>query len=249
MKIFNKTDDKAELLIYDLIGSTFWFDGVEASAVKAEIDELGEIEEFDVRINSEGGEVFTGMAIFNLLDQHPARKNIFVDGIAGSIASLFPFVANATVTMGANSWLMAHDAYAGLPPVFLSAAEIPKHIADVTLLGQRLEALTKDIANTYMRRVNVDLETVRRNMADEWWVNADEAIELGIADGKFESRMAAAVARDYLRAPAALHVRATDLPPVEAADLETVSNLEPAGTPNLDRVAMSRRVAAARSAE
>ena len=242
MRFFNRAYDRAELLIYDLIGSTFFFDGIDPTEFRAELMSLGDVPEIDVRINSEGGEVFAGYAMFNALDQHPAHKTIHVDGVAGSIASLFPFVSNATVNMGAKSWIMAHDAYSIFPGQVLNAVEVGQYISQLTLDGQRLEKLTADIAEVYMRRVNVPMAEVRQHMAEEWWINAEEAVALGIADSRYESKMAAAVRRNYSHAPGDVKILDYDeVPPA------IVVEEEDEGTPNLERAELRRRIAVARS--
>ena len=77
-----------EILIYADIGPDYWGDGssVSAKAIKAQLDTMNDAAEITVRINSPGGDVFDGFAIYNLLAQHPAKINVKVDGWAASAA-------------------------------------------------------------------------------------------------------------------------------------------------------------------
>ena len=67
-----KKNDELELLIYDSIGQSMWGGGVTAESVKQKLDEAGEVKKISVRINSPGGDVFEGSAIYSLLAQHKA---------------------------------------------------------------------------------------------------------------------------------------------------------------------------------
>src|ERR1019366_7475995 len=68
-----KKDDNLEILVYDSIGESFWGGGVTAKDVKQKLDEAGDVKKITLRINSPGGDVFEGSAIYSLLSQHPAE--------------------------------------------------------------------------------------------------------------------------------------------------------------------------------
>jgi ATP-dependent Clp protease protease subunit len=91
LKILNKSSTKAEIVLYAGIGQDYWGDGSMISA-KQFSDELkkldSSVKEIDLRINSPGGDVFDGIAIYNRLISHPARINVYIDGLAASIASI-----------------------------------------------------------------------------------------------------------------------------------------------------------------
>jgi ATP-dependent Clp protease protease subunit len=79
----------AEIFIYDEIGAF----GIPAKAFLDELKALGPAAELTVRINSPGGSVFDGVAIYNALKRHDAVIRIWVDGIAASIASMIAWRA------------------------------------------------------------------------------------------------------------------------------------------------------------
>ena len=94
----------AEIVIYDEIGAF----GMPAKAFLDELRALGPVGELTVRINSPGGSVFDGVAIYNALKRHEARLTVWIDGIAASIASMIA-MAGDEVVMPENAMLMLHD--------------------------------------------------------------------------------------------------------------------------------------------
>ena len=94
----------AEIIIYDEIGAF----GIPAKAFLDELKALGPVPEVTVRINSPGGSVFDGVAIYNALKRHDAVVTVWIDGIAASIASMIA-MAGDEVVMPENAMLMLHD--------------------------------------------------------------------------------------------------------------------------------------------
>ncbi|MEH8079430.1 Clp protease ClpP, partial [Gallibacterium anatis] len=76
-------NQSAEVFIYDEIG--FW--GVSAQQFANELKEIGNVRQINLHIHSPGGDVFDGIAIYNLLKNHPANKTVYIDGLAASMAS------------------------------------------------------------------------------------------------------------------------------------------------------------------
>ena len=83
------TDTSADLYIYGDIVSYEWDESdVSAFGFKKELEELGDILELNVHINSLGGSTYQGLTIYNLLKQHKSKINMYIDGIAASAASI-----------------------------------------------------------------------------------------------------------------------------------------------------------------
>ena len=101
----------AEIVIYDEIGAF----GIPAKAFVDELKALGPVAELTVRINSPGGSVFDGVAIYNALKRHDAAITVWIDGIAASIASMIA-MAGDEVVMPENAMLMLHDPSASWEP-------------------------------------------------------------------------------------------------------------------------------------
>ena len=181
LRLNAKGPARGELLIYQDIGEGFFTSGITAQGFLQDLKALGDITSLDVRINSNGGSVFDGIAIYNALRRHPAQKNVFVDGIAASIASVIA-MAGDTRTMGEGTFLMVHRA-SGLA---VGNAEDMRSVADV------LEGLDGQIADIYSSRTGLDTATITQLMTDETWLNAEDAIGQGFADSMGESLKIAA---------------------------------------------------------
>ena len=97
-----------EIYVYDEIG--FW--GITAKDFARDLKELDPKGEINLRINSPGGSVTDGIAIYNLLKNHKAKVNTFVDGLAASMASVIA-MAGDTITMPENALMMIHNPWGG----------------------------------------------------------------------------------------------------------------------------------------
>jgi ATP-dependent Clp protease protease subunit len=105
-KAKGKTGD---LYIYEDIGSG-WFGGIGPNDVKEALDEVGSVDTLNIYINSPGGSVFDGMAIYNQLKRFAARKVVHIDGIAASIASVIA-MAGDEIVCAPNAMMMIHDPF------------------------------------------------------------------------------------------------------------------------------------------
>ena len=81
--------------------------GVSAKDFAEKLTDIGAVREIELYINSPGGAVFDGLAIYNMLQRHPAEVTVFVDGLAASIASVVA-MSGDTVIMPQNALLMMH---------------------------------------------------------------------------------------------------------------------------------------------
>lgn len=169
--ILNEAGDSAELHILDDIGPS-WAGMVGAKGIGAELKALGSgVKHLDVRVNSLGGDVFEGFAIYNLLKDHASDITVHVDGVAASAASVI-VMAGDKIVMAQNSFLMIHDAYSILMG---NAAELRRQ-ADL------LDSINAKIADVYAARGNKDSAAFAQLMDDESWLTAEEAVALGLAD-------------------------------------------------------------------
>lgn len=156
----------AELYIYDEIG---YFGDSAKDLTKA----LGDVEtdEVVVHLNSPGGEIFDGLAIYQALKDHPARVTMKVDGLAASIASVIA-MAGDTIIMAPKASMMIHD---GWTVGVGNAAELRK-AADL------LDKQSDIIASVYADRSGQPKEFWRDRMLDETWYSAEEALAAGLVD-------------------------------------------------------------------
>ncbi|MES2211345.1 MAG: head maturation protease, ClpP-related, partial [Chloroflexota bacterium] len=164
------SNDSTRIDIYEEIGG--W--GMQASDFVAELRAV-QSPTIDLHINSPGGSVFDGVAIYNALSQHPAQVNGFVDGLAASAAS---FIAQAcdTITMNPGSMMMVHDA------IGMTWGNALDHTTMAALLAQ----VSDSIADLYAARAGgtaADWRGVMENNGGEGkWYTAREAVAAGLAD-------------------------------------------------------------------
>jgi ATP-dependent Clp protease protease subunit len=170
-----------EVWIYGVIGDEW--DGLTAAIAARQIKALGELDLVNVYINSPGGSVFDGAAIYNILARHKARVIVHVDGMALSAASVIA-MAGDEVRMASNAIMMIHDPWTlaiGSVEDMLKAAEI-------------LEKTKGTIVEAYVARTGGNAEEISALMSDETWLSADEALAAGFATHVDEAKKAAALA-------------------------------------------------------
>lgn len=167
-KITNLSGDggPAEVAIYDEIG--YW--GVTASDFLAELKAIT-ASEITLRLNSPGGEIFDGIAIYNTLRSHTARVTVHVDSLAASIASVIA-MAGDRIVMLSHSQMMIHDA---MTVAVGNAGELRE-------MAEMLDRQSDNIAGIYAERAGGTVKQWRSRMTAETWYSAAEAVEAGLAD-------------------------------------------------------------------
>jgi Protease subunit of ATP-dependent Clp proteases len=173
-QVKNKTGQKAELLIYGEISSfQFWGDETTPKEVDDMLKAIGDVKELTVRINSPGGEVFAGMAIYSMLKRHSATVTAYIDGLAASIASVIPLAADKIVMMR-GAMYMIHK-----PSVTVWGATADK-------LRQQAELLDKiegEMRGLYSAKTGKSDEEIAEILAQgDVWYTADEAVAAGFVD-------------------------------------------------------------------
>jgi len=167
IKVKNK---KAEIFIYEDIGEG-WLGGLSAKRFNDELNAIGKMDTINVRINSDGGSVFDGNAIYNSLRKNQARIEIDIDGIAASIASIIA-MAGDEIRIADNGFMMIHD------PWILTGGSAN----DLREQADLLDKVRDTLVDTYVRRTGITDNIVSELMAAETWMNATEAKELGFVD-------------------------------------------------------------------
>lgn len=177
----NADGETGEILIYDVIGFDPFGDSITAKDFAQQVKDLGDVARINVRINSSGGDVFDGMAIYNLLVRHPAQIIVDVDGIAASIASVIAMAGNV-IRMPQNSTMMIHDAFG----IVIGNEKDMREFADI------LSKMDGQIAGVYARRSKLSDAEARTLMDDGTLFTGSEAVEAGLADELTEPVKAAA---------------------------------------------------------
>lgn len=186
LKITLAAPKKAEIVIYEYIGpKNFEGKGVDASSVKAKLDQFGELDEITLRINSPGGNVFHGLAIYNLLATHPARKIVYVDGLAASAASLIA-MAGDEIVMNSGSLMMVHEA-----SMIVSGQK-----GDLENAIRMLESVNSSCTAIYAQKTGLSEEVVRSLLKATTWMTDAQAVEKKFAHRINSSTKAAAATLD-----------------------------------------------------
>lgn len=222
------TGDNA-ISIMDVIGEDWWTgEGVTARRVQEALRRAGG-QPVTVNINSPGGDMFEGLAIYNVLREHPAKVTVKVLGIAASAASIIAMAADEII-MSLGSMMMIHNAWAmviGNRHDFADAASV-------------FETFDRSMASIYAARTGMDETAVLAMMdgearaADGTYMTADEAVAKGFADSVSSERA--------VEAPASSgNARALAKRRIEAA-------LAAQGVPRRDRHAMIQEIQGERDA-
>ena len=157
-----KSDQPIEVLIYDEIGG--W--GITAAQFVRDVKALGN-GPINVRINSPGGSVFDGLAIYHYLSSRP-DVTVTVDGIAASIASIIAMAGTKRV-MPASAYLMIHNPWTGA----IGEAKDLREQADL------LDKLGETLAGIYAKVTKKGKEAIRAMMDAETWIDGNMALSDG----------------------------------------------------------------------
>lgn len=173
----------AELLFYGPIANATW-DGDEVTPKQfaEDLKSLGDISELTIRINSPGGDVFAGNAIYNMLKGHSAKKTIWVDGVAASMASVIA-MAGDEVVMPSNAMMMVHNPYC-----FTSGSS-----SKLRKTAEMLDKLGESVMAAYAEKTGLAKDKLAELMDAETWMTAAEAVEYGFADRVDEAVKVAAM--------------------------------------------------------
>ncbi|MDD4794976.1 MAG: Clp protease ClpP [Bacilli bacterium] len=171
MQLLNQDEQSIDLYIYgDIVSYAWWEDDVDANTIKNQIKDL-EVESINVHINSYGGDVFTGIAIYNMLRSHKAKINVYIDSCACSIASVIA-MAGDKIYMPKNTLMMIHNCWTWAVG---NSKELRKTADDMdTIMNASIES--------YLAKVNIDREKLVELLDTETWLTAEECVEMGFAD-------------------------------------------------------------------
>ncbi len=166
-------DEKTgELTLYgEISNETWWGDEVTPKEFKADLDNLGDIGTLNIYINSPGGDVFAGQAIHSMLKRHPSHKNVYIDGLAASIASVIA-MSGDTIFMPKNAMMMIHNPWTiGMG----NAIEFRK-------LAEDLDKIRESLVAAYEAHSALTKDEIIELMDEETWLTATECEEYGFCD-------------------------------------------------------------------
>jgi ATP-dependent protease ClpP protease subunit len=200
--IINKAGSSAaEIFIYDEIG--IW--GVTAKDFAAEFKAIPADRAISLHINSPGGSVWDGFAIYNLLKSRGDKVTAYIDGVAASIATIIALGANRVVAAENAMW-MIHN-----PAMSLFAAESD----ELRSYADMLDKLRDQAAAIYEAKTGKDRDAITGAMDATTWLNAREAAEWGFVDQVSDAIEAAACSRhsayNFAKPPPAASALATNI--------------------------------------
>ena len=164
--IQNKAGETADIYIFDEIGTY----GVTAQDFISEIKGLKDMP-INLRINSLGGDVFDGMAMYNVIKRREAKTTVYIEGIAASIATIIALGADEVI-MAENSLFMIHNAWGG------TSGEAK----DMRKTAETLDKITSELTDIYVKKTGLSYDALAEMMDEESWLNAQEAFDLGFID-------------------------------------------------------------------
>lgn len=168
LEIKNLTDTSADLYFFGDIVSDWWGawqdEDQYPDAIKNFLAEANG-KDLNIHINSGGGSVFAGIAIYNMLKQYKGKKTVYIDGLAGSIASVIALVGDEII-MGTGSMMMIHKPW-GL---------CSGNANDMRKYAECLDSIQESIISIYGEKLNdgVEVETINELVDAETWLTATE---------------------------------------------------------------------------
>ncbi len=193
VSIQNLTEQSADLYIYGVIvdNSEFRWDesDVMPKDVLEALEQVKNLKELNIYINSPGGSVFAGQAIYNILNRSQAKKVVYIDGVAASIASVIA-LAGDEIKVPSNAFMMIHKPWV----LAIGNSDNLRKTAD------DLDDIQKGIMNVYKENLaeGVEYETVENMVNKETWMSGEEIGEYFARVEVIQSKQVAACASEFL---------------------------------------------------
>ena len=185
--INDKQEKEAELLLYGVIGDEGLWSDITAKEFSDELKEVEDAKVIRVRVNSPGGDVFAGQAIYSMLKRCKAEVIGYVDGLAASIASLV-LMACDKVIMPKNAMLMIHKPWTATAG---NANDMAKTI-------ETLNKVEEAMLTAYVDKTGLTEDEIKELLAAETWLTASDALNKGFADEIEETEVSACISGDML---------------------------------------------------
>jgi ATP-dependent protease ClpP protease subunit len=158
------------ITIFDVIGADFWGEGVTANRISGALYSL-DGEDVTVNINSPGGDMFEGLAIYNLLRQYSGKVTVKVLGLAASAASIIA-MAGDEVQVGRGAFLMIHNCWVA----------VMGNRNDLIQTAQDMAPFDQAMADIYAARSGQSGDDIAAMMDNETYISGSDAVDKGFAD-------------------------------------------------------------------
>lgn len=167
----------SDIYLYGTIGDDFWDDNSISAAQFVQMLNDCNGDDVDIYVNSCGGNVFDGCAIYTAIERYEGRVRAHIDGLAASAAS-YCILSADEVLVSDSATMMIHD------PFMLTCG----NAAELRSAAEELEKLATTIKGIYAKETNMDEAEIAALMEAETWFTAEEAIACGLADGSCEGK-------------------------------------------------------------
>lgn len=220
MTVKNLTSKSADLYIYgEIVDNSDWKwddSDVMPDDVLSVLNEVEGLDSLDIYINSPGGSVFSGLAIYNMLKRNKAHKTVHVDGIAASMASVIALAGDKLI-IPSNAFLMIHK-----PWTFAMG-----NSNDLREVADRLEDIESGVMNVYRDNMKdgVAIETIQGMVDAETWLTGEEAAEyfnVEVTESKSIAASTSDILNKYDKTPQKLIAKAPIETPVAKNENETL---------------------------
>ncbi|SFL38998.1 ATP-dependent protease ClpP, protease subunit [Gracilibacillus orientalis] len=225
MTVKNLTETSADLYIYGEIIDNTDFKWDEADVMPEDVlnalKQVDGLDNLNIFINSPGGSVFAGLAIYNMLSRNKAKKTVHVDGVAASMASVIAMVGD-TIHIPANAFLMIHNPWT----IAVGNAN------DFRKLADDLDTISSGALNVYKGNLKEGIteETIQELLDNETWLNGEEAAKyfnVEVADAKNYAACASDVLNRYDKTPQKLLAdKQNNEPPTVTQENEEVEKIK-----------------------
>lgn len=181
-------DGEVELSIFGTIGNDWWGGGITPDSIKEALDEIKDAPAIRLLLNSEGGDAFDGVAIYNLLAKIRDQLTVEVIGFAASAASVIA-LAGKELIMDEGSYLMIHEPWG----ITMGPADDHRKTADL------LDKMSGNFADIYAAHSDLSRDEALAAMKEETWYTAAEAIDAGFASSVGDKTSVAAMSADVAK--------------------------------------------------
>lgn len=208
-------NDDLKITIYGDIGG-YWGDSTSAADVERALKN-SKAQTVRIHLNSFGGDVFDGIAIYNQLKNHSAKIIVIVEGLAASAASVLA-MAGDEIIIRTGGMLMIHEA-----STFAWGTK-----TDIQKTMNALTGIDKSLADIYMTRFKGERSEIETMILNETWFTADEAAAVGLADEVEEveeAEVTAASAEEFKASILARFKKADPQPPQTSVESPTKENI------------------------
>lgn len=184
----NKDNKKeAEILLYGVIGEDGYWDDVTSKQFAEDLKAVEDAVKINVRINSPGGDVFAGQAIYSMLKRCKSEVIVYIDGLAASIASIVA-MSGDKIIMPKNAMMMIHK------PWTITAG----NANDMREEADTLDKIEESLISVYTDKTGLSAEEIKTLLEDETWLTASDALEKGFIDEIEETEVKAQIINDSL---------------------------------------------------